>query len=425
MSIWYPSWIPDFNFYTIGVKIMAKIKSKLHLGGYNLVPEVKDQWSLPERVYVVDETLREGEETPGAIMSIDNKLKIAKFLEKMGVHETNVGFVCSIEDHAEISRRINKECTKLIGSAYIRVYGEKGDFKDRVKYAMDTGVERIAVLAPVSEHIFRSRKELNLNKGKVFEDIILSVQKAKECGVKITCAPYDDTRTDLDYLKTILKTAVEEGADRALVYDTLGVQSPQATFYWMRELKKALTVPIEYHCHNDFGLAVANTCAAVTAGAEYIDLVINGIGDRAGNASFEETVLALESLYEVNTGIDMHSLYDACKLVESITQIPIPNTKAVCGRNAFIQESDVHVSALLSGHSDAFEPYDPSIVGQQRAIWFGSTTSSYSLEILAKSMNIELSKSQKKDLMKKIVVKVDKEGHATQQEVEAFISEVK
>jgi len=391
---------------------------------FNFVPEVRSQWFLPERVYITDETLREGEETPGAIMTTESKLKIAGVLERIGVYETNVGYVCSIEDHAEFSRKVNKQCPKLETSAFIRVYGEKGDFKDRVKYAMDTGLDRIAVLIPVSEYQFKVRK--GFSKWKAFEDAIVSVQKAKDAGIKkITFAPYDTTRTDLDYLKILLKTAVAEGADRALVYDTLGVISPQATFYWIREIKKAITVPLQYHCHNDFGLAVANTCAAVTAGVEYIDIVVNGLGDRAGNASFEETILSLEGLYRVNTGIDTTALYDLCKLVEELTQVAIPENKPVAGKNTFIHESDIHVAALLSGNAPAFEPYEPTVVGQERTIYFGSTTSVDSLETMAESMNVKLSDKQIEEIMKKIRAKVDERGYATDKEVRTFISEAK
>ena len=174
------------------------IDGKFWVSDFNFLPHVTEKWSAPKRVYVTDETLREGEETPGAVMSIESKLKIGQALEEIGVYETNVGYVSSIEDHAEFSRRLNKQCPGLKTSAYIRVYGEKGDFEDRVKYAIDTGVDRIAVLAPASEYQFNVKS--GLSKWRVFGDSIECVQKAKNCGVSITFAPYDTTRTDLDYL---------------------------------------------------------------------------------------------------------------------------------------------------------------------------------------------------------------------------------
>lgn len=388
---------------------------------YNFVPAVTKEFFAPDRVYVTDETLREGEETPGAIMTVESKLRIAEALENMGVYETNVGYVSSIEDHAEFSREVKKKCPKLETSAYVRVYGEKGDFGDRVKYAMDTGVDRIAVLVPVAEHQFQIRE--NFNKWKVFEDAIVATQKAKDCGVKITFAPYDTSRTDIDYLRSLYKTAVEEGADRGLAYDTLGVLTPQATFYWIRQLKEAVDVPFQYHCHNDFGLAVANTCAAVTAGVEYIDIVVNGLGDRAGNANFEETVMSLEGLYRINTGIDTTGLFDLSKLVENETKIPAPQNKPITGLNTFIHESDIHVEALMSGNAGAFEPYEPGLVGQTRTIYFGSTTSVSSIEMMAEKMEKQLSDDQIKEIMRKTREKVEERGYATDKEVREFISE--
>jgi len=396
-------------------------KNKFAVSNYNFEPDVEDKYNKPKRVYVTDETLREGEETPGAIMTIDSKMKIAEMLDSMGVHETNVGYVSSIEDHAEFSRKVNKKYPKLETSAYIRVYGEKGDFKDRVKYAIDTGVDRIAVLLPVSEYQFKIRE--NFSKWTAFEDGIICTQKAKDCGVKITFAPYDTSRTDMDFLKTLYKTAIDEGADRALAYDTLGVMSPQATYYWIKELKKSVPVPFQYHCHNDFGLAVANTCSAVTAGVEYIDIVVNGLGDRAGNANFEETVMSLEGLYNVNTGIDTTKLYDLCKLVEEETKIPVSQNKPITGFNTFIHESDIHVEALMSGQADAFEPYEPSLVGQDRTIYFGSTTSVSSVEMMANNIEKELSDDMIKSIMNKISEKVNERGYATDKEVVNFISE--
>jgi len=391
---------------------------------FNFVPEVREKMFLPERVYVTDETLREGEETPGAIMTVENKVRIAKFLEKIGTAETNIGYVCNIEDHAEVSRRVKRECKRIKTNCMLRIYGEKTDFKDRVKFALDTGADRIILIVPISEYQFKARE--GLSKSKVLEDAIVALQKARECGAKVTFGPYDTTRTDLDFFKVMLKTGIAEGADRVVAYDTLGVMTPQSIFYWMREIKKTVgKIPVQFHGHNDFQLAVANTCAAVTAGAEYIDIAVNGLGDRGGNANFEETVLSLEALYRVNTGIDTTGLFELSKLVENISGIPSQPNKPVTGYNTFVHESDVHVSAVLTGHADTFEPYEPSLVGQKRVIWFGSSTSLDSLETLIKTMNVKLTDSQIKAVQKRIRARVDEAKYATDEEVRSFISAVK
>ena len=355
-------------------------------------------------------------------MSIESKIEIAQELLRLGVYETNVGYVSSIPDHAQFAREISKKCPDLNTSAYIRVYGEAGDFGDRVKFALDCGVDRIVILVPASEYQFKVRK--TMNKWEVFKNTMLCLQAAYKAGAKqITIAPYDTSRTDLDYLRNIYKTAIEEGADRILAYDTLGVLNPQATSYWISKLRAAVPVPIQYHCHNDFGLAVANTCAAVTAGVEYIDIVVNGLGDRAGNACFEETILSLHGLYGINTGIDTNGLFNLSKLVSKHTNIPIPQNKPISGRNTFIHESDIHVAALLSGRADAFEPYDPELVGQRRTIYFGSTTSLDSLYTLADSVNVKLDENKAQQIMKKIKGRVAEIGFANDEEVRQFILE--
>ncbi|MDI7259193.1 MAG: hypothetical protein QME90_04635 [Thermodesulfobacteriota bacterium] len=400
-------------------------KGRFHVSEVNFFEQVRKEMIIPKRVYVTDETLREGEETPGATMSVDDKVVIAKILEKMGVYETNAGYVGYIKDHDEIAKRLKKECPKLKTSCYIRAFGKKDmkeDLKKEVDLALKLGIDQVGILIPISDYQLKIRKT---SKGKVLEDSINAIETAKKCGASITYAPYDTTRTDLNYLKTLLTCGVQAGANRVLVYDTLGVMNPQATFFWISEIRKTVAVPIQFHAHNDFNLAVANTCAAVIAGTEYIDIVINGLGDRAGNCSFEEAVMALEGLYRINTGIKTEGLFDLCKEVERITSVKIPQNKAICGQNTFIHESDIHVHAIVSGNAAAFEPYEPSLVGQKRIVYFGSTTSTESIEMKAERMGVKLTPTQTQTIMEKIKVKINERGYATEDEVEGFFKALK
>jgi isopropylmalate/homocitrate/citramalate synthase len=205
----------------------------------------------------------------------------------------------------------------------------------------------------------------------------------------------------------------------------LGVLNPPATRFWIKELKSAVNVPIQYHCHDDFGCAVANTCAAVEGGAELVDLVVNGLGDRAGNCSMEETVMALECLYHIDTGFKLERLMELSKLVEKITKIALPRNKPIVGTNTFIHEADIHVAAILSGHSNTFEPYKPELVGQTRQIYFGSTTSTDSILMLAESKKLKVNQGRLDDIMEKIKKEVEKKGYASDAEVGKFIKELK
>ena len=153
--------------------------------------------------------------------------------------------------------------------------------------------------------------------------------------------------------------------------------------------------------------------------------MVNGLGDRAGNCSFEEAVMALEGLYRIDTGIKTEKLFHLCKTFERMSGVKIPPNKAICGGSTFVHESDIHVREVLTGNAAAFEPYEPSLVGQERTIWFGSTTSTDSVELLGKNMGLTLSNANIQDVMGKIKGKIKEKGYATEDEVRAFISSVK
>jgi isopropylmalate/homocitrate/citramalate synthase len=404
-------------------------REKFYVSEFNFFDQVRAPMSLPKRVYVTDETLREGEETPGATMTIDDKVVIAKMLVDIGVYETNIGYVNYIPDHAEAQKRVEKEVPNLKTSCYVRAFGKKNmkdDIRKEVDIALKLGVEQPTLVIPASDIQHQARGK-GQTRGTILEDTRIAVEAARSCSPSVTYAPYDTTRTELNFLKTLLLCAVESGATRVLVYDTMGVMNPQATVFWMSEIRKTVPakVPIQYHCHNDFNLSVANTCAAVIAGAEYIDIVVNGLGDRAGNASFEECVMALEGLYRVDTGIKLEGLYNLSKKFEAITKVTVPKNKAIVGENTFIHESDIHVAAILSGKTAAFEPYEPSLVGQKRIIYFGSTTSTDSIEKKAENMGIKLAPAQTEAVAERIKQKINEKGFATEGEVESFVKAVK
>jgi len=387
------------------------------VGEINFLPGARAGMALPSRVYVFDETIREGEETPGVTMTVKDKVNIAVKLEEAGVWETNVGYVAYIPDHAEACKQVKKATSKLRLNGYIRAHGG-GNLEKDLEFAKSLPLDQIDINIPCSEYQFQIKK---INKEYTLERTHQAISTAKKMGFNITFGPFDTTRTDLDYLKKLLKVGVEAGANRVRVYDTLGILNPPATRFWIQEIKKAINVPVQYHCHDDFGCAVANTCAAVEGGAEIVDLVVNGLGDRAGNCSMEETVMALECMYRVNTGFKLEKLMDLSRMVEKITKIALPKNKPIVGTNTFIHEADIHVAAILSGYSNTFEPYKPELVGQKRQIYFGSTTSSDSVIALAESRKLKLDKSRLDAIMEKIKKEVDKKGYASDAEVEKFI----
>ncbi|MDR1322290.1 MAG: hypothetical protein LBK56_12860 [Gracilibacteraceae bacterium] len=387
-----------------------------NVGEANFVPEVRSQMNLPRKVIVFDETLREGEETPGMNMSTDLKVEIARVLEEMGVREVNMGYMGYIEEHAAAAKAVKKACPKLILTGYIRAHGT-ADIEKLLDVAKESGIDKVDINIPSSDYQFKIK---GLSKGLIMDVTPEAIYKAKQYGFEVTYGPYDTTRTELNYLKALLKIAEQAGASRVRVYDTLGVLNPAATRWWVSELVKTISIPIQYHTHDDFGMGTANTCAAVEGGASAIDLVVNGLGDRAGNTSFEETVLALEALYNVDTGIDLSQLIRLSKLVET-AGIKVPRNKPVVGENCFIHEADMHVQGILSGNWQTFEPYHPSVVGQARQVYFGSTTSRSSIDMLARSINVAISEAKIEDALREVLQIVSDRVYATQQEVEDLI----
>lgn len=397
---------------------MEKSEAKWYPSPFNHHPEVEKLMTLPRKITVFDSTLREGEETPGVVMTLDTKVAIAEKLVELGVVEAEIGYVGLFEEHAEVVRRIRKKGLPLTLGTLIRMWSP--DFKKEIDKAVEVGVDIIELCGGSSDHQLEIR---NMSRGLLMDRMIEATEYARTSNKIVDFYPYDSVRTDLDYMKVLLKSGVEAGADRVHVSDTLGNASPLATRFFIQEMKKAVgDVPVQFHCHNDFGTAVANTCAAVEGGAEFIDLIINGLGDRAGNANFQEAVMALTCVYGVDTGIKLEKLYEVCKFVEEITKFRMEENKPIVGKLCFIHESDFHVQGLLSGKWSAFEPFLPEVVGQKRLNYFGTTTSKESIQLKAKNMGYTLTSEQVEKVSVKIKKEIDKKGFAVEEEVADFIS---
>ena len=382
----------------------------------NFHPEVQKLMTLQDKVTIFDSTLREGEETPGLVMTIKDKVQIAQRLAELGVENVEIGYPGYIADHAETVRALRERCLPLKLGALIRIWSPT--FKQEIDECIRLGVDIIEICGGASDHQLKIR---NMSRGHFMDRMLEATEFAKKSGKIVDFYPYDSVRTDLNFMKCIIRYGVEAGADQIHISDTLGNTIPIATRYFVQELKKIVSVPIQYHCHNDFGTAVANTCAAVEGGAKIIDLVINGLGDRAGNANFQETVMALTCLYGVDTGIRLEKLYEVCKFVEKITKFQMEDNKPIVGKFCFVHESDIHVQALLSGHWSAFEPFLPEVVGQKRTNYFGSTTSRESITLKAQNMGIQLTGDGVEMIMIKIKKEIENKGYALEEEVAEFI----
>ena len=329
---------------------------------WNFIESVRNQMNLPDKVIIKDDTLREGEETPGTYFTIEQKIEIAKVLEEMGIPEIEVGYAAGIEEHAETFKRLKSEGIKMKLSSHARLYAR--DVKKEVDDILASGADIINFLL-VPDPILKTKQE-------VFERITKGIEYAKSNDAYVA---FGSGRVIPMYWKKFCQLAIDAGVDRIVVYAGNGCVIPTAFRDNVSFTKNiANDIPIEVHTHNDLGLAVANTLAGVEGGAEIVDVVFNGLGDRAGNAATEEVIMGLEILYGINTNIKLEKLMEVSQLIEEYSKTPLQPHKAIVGKNCFIHESDLHVEQIIAGNWVTWELFQPHVVGQTRKLIFGATT---------------------------------------------------
>lgn len=322
---------------------------------------LKSNNHLPEKVFFFDTTLRDGEQTHGISFQLDEKLLIAKTLDELGIDVIEAGFPITSEGDYTACKAIQNLGlqSEIMGLARLT----QKDI-DRV---IDADLDAIHVFIATSDlHI---QGKLQSSREQVLDRIEKYVQYASDHFSNVLFSAEDATRSDLTYLIEANKMAVQSGASRINIPDTVGTITPQAYGYVIRENAKALpaNIRIAAHCHNDFGLAVANSIAAVENGASEIQCTLLGLGERAGNASFEECAASIYALYQIPTNIDMKKIYPSAKLMESLCggMITIGKLTPLIGQNAFVHESGIHAHAMMQ-NARMYEPISPEIIGINR-----------------------------------------------------------
>ncbi|MFC6825519.1 LeuA family protein [Halopelagius fulvigenes] len=324
-----------------------------------------------QNVRIFDTTLRDGEQSPRTSFSYEEKRDIAATLDEMGTHVIEAGFpVNSDAEFEAVSDIAAATDTTVCGLA--RVVD-----KD-VEAALDSGVEMVHVFVSTSD--VQLADSMHASKEEAVERAVASVERAKEAGVEVMFSPMDATRTDVEFLAEILEATDDAGADWVNIPDTCGVATPTRFADLIRTVREHTSAKIDVHAHDDFGLATANAMAGFEAGASQAQVSVNGIGERAGNAAYEEVVMSAESLYDVDSGIDTTRITELSRMVEEASDIPVPANKPVVGRNAFSHESGIHAAGVIE-NSDTFEPgvMTPEMVGAQREFVLGKHTGAHSV----------------------------------------------
>ena len=347
-----------------------------------------------EDISIFDTTLRDGEQTPGTSFSIDEKLQIAEKLDEVGVDVIEAGFpINSKEEREAVKKIVENVDTKVCGLARVKE-------KD-IEAALECNVDMVHTFVSTSD--IQIQNSLDSTREEVLKMTKKSVEKISSENVECMFSPMDATRTDFEYLVEVIETAKEAGADIINIPDTVGVIRPTAMKRLISNLREEVEIKYDVHCHDDFGLAAANAIAGIEGGAAQAQVSVNGIGERAGNAALEEVVMPLESIYGIDTGIDTEKLYELSKMVERLSDVPLPGNKPIVGSNAFSHESGIHAQGVIED-SSTFEPgiMTPKMVGHQRNLVMGKHTGTSSVEETLENAGFNPTEEEVREVTKKI-----------------------
>lgn len=347
----------------------------------------------------------------------DEKLLIAQQLDKLGVDIIEAGFPMSSDGE--------KNSVKKIADAGLgtQVCGLARVIKSDIDACIDCGVDMVHTFVSTSD--VQRISTIKKSRDEVHAMAVDAVEYIKDHGVKCMFSAMDATRTDVDYLIRIYQGVEAAHCDIINVPDTVGVIVPSAMFKLISEIAANVTIPIDVHCHNDFGLAVANSLSAFEAGAHQIQVTINGLGERAGNADLAETVMGLYSLYGAKTGIHAQYLVETSHLVERLTGIRMPPTMPIVGENAFAHESGIHTHGVLV-RTDTFEPgvMTPEMVGHKRRIVLGKHAGKHAVKQSLEVAGLHPSDDQLNQIMKRIKDIGDKGKRVTDADLYAIAESI-
>jgi len=318
--------------------------------------------SLPEKIVIYDSTLRDGEQMPGVHFTLAQKIAIARKLDEIGVHQIEAGYP-AVSDQ---EKKSVKAIAELGLSAEIICLART--VQADIDAAADSDVDMVLLFIATSE--LHMRYKLKMSRDEVLRRAISSLEYAHARGLKASLSTEDSTRSDMEFMLDVYRESEKAGAVRLGITDTLGCASPEAVSYLVRKVREKTKVPLSVHLHNDFGLAVVNSIAALNSGAEAISTTVGGIGERAGNVSLEQFVMVLKHLYKRDIGIRTEGLTDLTKLVFEEANLPLPPNQPWVGSNAFSHESGIHVAAVLNCPM-TYECLDPEQVGNRRHLILG------------------------------------------------------
>ena len=337
-------------------------------------------------------------------------------MDDLGVDVIEAGFAAVSDGEME--------SVKLIAEAGLKAEicsASRGTIGD-IDAVAKAGADSIHLIIPVSDlHIEAKLKKTREQVLQITQDM---VKHAKNCGLVVELSAEDATRADVAYLKKVFSVGIEAGADRIVACDTVGVLTPERSYRLFADLRNSLEIPIvSVHCHNDFGMAVANTIAALRAGTNQFHATINGLGERAGNASLEEIVVSLIALHKQKLNIKTEQLYAISQFVSRLTGVYVQPNKAIVGENAFTHESGIHTQGMLA-HSGTYEPIAPELVGGTRRLAPGKHSGSAGIKAALEDMGLKVGEEPLKEIFQRVKAVGDKGKTVTDADLLAIAESV-
>ena len=335
----------------------------------------------PSGIVIDDTTLRDGEQTAGVVFSLEEKIRIARMLDEIGVGEVECGIpAMGADEQASVKALVD------LGLNARLITWNRAVVSD-IQASIDSGVKAVDISLSVSDiHI---KHKLRKDRFWVKEQLKRALDFAKKHDLYVSVGGEDSSRADLDFLVELMTISQDLGADRFRFCDTLGILDPFATYDKVRYLAEGSDLDLEVHTHNDLGMATANAIAGIRAGARFVNTTVNGLGERAGNAALEEVVMALKHACHVDLPIATGRFVELSKLVGEASCRPVPEWKAVVGEKVFSHESGLHADGVIK-YPGNYEGFDPAEVGLSRHMVIGKHSGRHGLQDRLRSLGIHL-----------------------------------
>lgn len=362
---------------------------------YNYLKDFRDKICIPDKVEIHDATLRDGEQTPGIVFSVEEKIEIAKMLDDLGVERIEAGMpAVSAQD---------QEAIEKIASLGLnaKIFSFARATKEDIDLAKECGADGVVIEIPTG------RPKLKYQFAKwTDEDVIQrsveTVRYAKEQGLEAVYFGYDTTRADFEFLERLYSTVINEGKPDSIgIVDTMGCILPGAVQELIKKIKSIFDIKVEIHAHNDFGMATATSFAAIEAGAEVIHTCVNGLGERTGNASLEQIMVGLKVLYGLDVDYKINKLNEVSRKVKEFSNFPVPVNKPIVGENIFLRESGIGIDLVLNKPLAMFA-LNPSFIGNKAGVALGKKSGTKSIEVKLNDLGMEVEEDKIKTILEQV-----------------------